>query len=397
MRFGFAKIDITPPVGLPMSGYAARSGVARGAADRLFCRVSVFGGKSGKACLCALDLLCVSREWTAPLRRAIGEALSCPAEAVLLAATHTHAGPAVFVPGRPEVLRRYEEDLAARVVEAAREAASRTVPVELFFGEEEVEGVATNRRSPHGFVDRTVRVLVARAANRTAGVLAQFSCHPTVLGPDNLRYSRDFFGAATDLAESALGSPVVLFNGAAGDASTRFARTDRSEREVLRLGEKLAEGIRAAAHRAHRVGGETLEAVAERVPLELSPRLSGGETGAGAGPEDAELARTLLATLGGPESLLGPPPWEAEILCLRLGGIDLLALGGEPLSELARRLRERRPRPWMLLGYANDYLGYFVPSELARPDAYETLVALADPSSVDRVFSRLAELGKKAS
>lgn len=53
---GVAEVDITPPVGLPMWGYAARSGPSRGVLDPLFARALVIEVGEQRFALVTLDL-----------------------------------------------------------------------------------------------------------------------------------------------------------------------------------------------------------------------------------------------------------------------------------------------------------------------------------------------------
>ncbi len=56
LRGGVAEVDITPPVGLPMWGYAARSAPSRGILDALFARVLVLEVGEQRLALVTLDL-----------------------------------------------------------------------------------------------------------------------------------------------------------------------------------------------------------------------------------------------------------------------------------------------------------------------------------------------------
>ncbi|MGI6209715.1 MAG: hypothetical protein ACOYEW_16045, partial [Anaerolineae bacterium] len=57
MLAGFAKIDITPPVGTTLTGDLARLGPAEGVRDPLFCRALVLGQGTGQAALIVADTL----------------------------------------------------------------------------------------------------------------------------------------------------------------------------------------------------------------------------------------------------------------------------------------------------------------------------------------------------
>ena len=419
LRLGTATADITPPPGVPMGGYGARTDSAAGTLDALTCRVVVASDEGVSLALVALDLVYVATPWATPLRARIARALGGDAAGVLIAATHTHAGPAVFRSAVVESaeLRAYEDRLAALVEATAVAAATQQRPVDLALGEAPVPGVAANRRDPAAAIDTSVRVLVARsAAASCAGVIAVFGCHPTVLPSANLLYSRDLFGAAVDAAEQRLGVPVVLFNGAAGDVSTRFTRRDQSPAEVRRLGLLLGDGIVRAAATATPLASAPLAARVDDVPVDLCETPSAesaqervataakqledggvgeanvGERRRAAAQLEGALAQLFMATHGGAAGILGHRPRQATLQLLRLGGCDLVAVPGELLSGVGGAVRAARRRPTLLVGYANDYLGYFVPPADAARGGYEALMAFLEPASAEAIAHRLGTL-----
>src|SRR5438067_2287037 len=94
MRAGASEIDITPPVGLPMDGYMARVGVSQGIHDPLLAQVLVLDDANRRVALVALDVLAVGAAFADMLRRSLATLLTTNQNAVLVCASHTHAGPA---------------------------------------------------------------------------------------------------------------------------------------------------------------------------------------------------------------------------------------------------------------------------------------------------------------
>ena len=68
-------------------------------------------------------------------------------------------------------------------------------------------------------VDPTVNVVrISDAQGKVRGVLVNYACHPSVLGPANLEYSADYPGALKRYVESQLPGALCLFvQGGAGD------------------------------------------------------------------------------------------------------------------------------------------------------------------------------------
>lgn len=428
LRFGIAAGDITPDPGLPMGGYAARVEVATDALDPLHCQAVVVSDDTAIVAVVALDLVYVNADWSAPLRESIGRRLDCPAANVLVAATHTHAGPAVFRSALvdSERMRAYEQDVADIVLHTVDRARNALQPAQLAFGQARQPSVAASRHAVTEDIDDRVRVLVARGtAGSPIGVIAAYGCHPTVLAATNRRYSRDLFGAAVDAAERRLGSPVALFNGAAADVSTRFTRRGQDPSEVDRLGHALGEAIVEAVSRAVPVESSPIRARVDlhAVTLRSLPDVEAAQNLVAAAAARLQEARThnrtpgevrhaeagmegalaqLFIAMRGPHVALGQradagQPGHGVQHCavlqlLEVAGCDVLGVPGELFSSVGGQVCAARPRPTLLIGYANDYLGYLVPPRAAAGGEYEALLAVVDSTSAATLADRLASM-----
>lgn len=421
MRFEFAIAirDVTPPPGLPMGGYAARAGVSEGVLDPLRCRVALLSDGDAAVVVVLLDLVYVSQEWVKPVREQIARSLGCAPANVLIAATHTHAGPAVFRSGMVDcdALRLYERQTAAAALRAVDEARQRLQPATLALGRATVTGVGAGRRETPGGTEAPVDVLLATTPSGTRiGAIAVFGCHPTVLPAANLLYSADLFGAAERAAEERIEAPVLLCNGAAADVSTRFTRREQTAGEVKRLGEMLGGGISRASSlavpvrstplrgklesigvRAVRIppreeAEEKVASAARRLQEVRSSGAPGGQERVAASHLEGALAQLLLCTAGGPEALLGRTPDRAVLQLIQIGDCDILGVPGELFSATARQICASRRREALLVGYANDYLGYIVPLSICEEGGYESLMAMIEPSSAEALAGQLAQM-----
>lgn len=193
-ELGSRKLDVTPPIGCYLAGYAARPGPSTGVYHPL--TASVVALSDGKS-----RVLTVSIEWlgfyerTPLVRQALEEATGVPKENVLLLGTHTHCGPAVRgLDARRHGADTLDEAYLTRTVErlclSAREAMADRQLVQLWSGSGQC-GFAASRLKPDGEGgvlwqpildaphDHEVPVLFAKNADGKA-VFAFFSyaCHP---------------------------------------------------------------------------------------------------------------------------------------------------------------------------------------------------------------------------
>jgi hypothetical protein len=415
LRAGFVRVDITPADLFPMGGYMERTGSAVGTHDRLAARAVALSVGDTTAVLVALDLLCVSSAWVRKLKEAATRRLGIAGENVLVAATHTHSGPAVFFPAsmRTAPVVRYEEDLLERCVDLVEQACASAKPSRMLVARVKSEGVFANRRDPHEPANDLVTVVrIESLEGIVMGHVVSVPSHPTVMGPSNLDYSADLFGAcAAELEKVFEGSASMIFCGAAADASTRLTRREQTWAELDRLGVELAGQVASASRSARpaRVdpvcgktavlalpfrkipGEDTAQAEYERALKEAEP--SADANGGSAGHAriarsrvEGAAAQLLLSRIGGWEPLFGADAAEVEVQVIRIGDIITCGLPGEFFGMRGRELeRAAEPGFGFVAGYANGYWGYAVPPEEAARGGYEALMSPLEPSDEARI------------
>ncbi len=217
---GAAEVVITPPVGTALDGYGGRAGGSVAVHDDLYARAIVVDDGVTQAAIVGCDLIGVDRRLVAAARERASAATDIPAAHIMIAATHTHAGPAGLRRDRDEALT----DVTARTIAGAIAAAHRDRrPAVLKAGRGSVDSVSQNRRDPAGPYDPALRVLLFDAPDPRDGAIAaivNFACHATVLFSTNMAISADYPGYAVRTVQQIIGgAPVVFLNGACGDVN----------------------------------------------------------------------------------------------------------------------------------------------------------------------------------
>ena len=271
--------DITPEIGGHLDGFAARPGPSTGILDRLSVRALVFREGSSCFALLSFDVVGLPAQLCVLIKGEIASRCGIPGDAVMLAATHTHSGPAVglledmpFDPG-------YLESLPAAAAAAVLTALSTCGPAEFAASADEI-AFPVNRRDilgpPAGGaneppVDRTVRILSITGSGALRALVAHASCHPVSLSSSNTLVSADFPAGLYEMTAAEFpGVLPVYLTGGAGDVNPA-PMDGESPREVRdRCADELAGAVRRALSR-RRTGGISLSGFRRRTAEEDVP------------------------------------------------------------------------------------------------------------------------------
>lgn len=423
-----------------MDGYGARREPSQGVHDPLFARALVldYGDPDSVGAIVGCDLLGMDPRITAAVRERVQAATGIAGDSVVVAATHSHAGPYGL---RPGMFSRFEEALASEVIDkiagAVTDAWRDRRPATLKLGSAVVDTVSQNRRHPDWPVDPALRVLLVDGEDGPVASLLSFACHGTVLDATNLMLSAEFPGVACRLVQEQTNAPVVYLNGACGDVNPVWVRQDFDSVErvgqiiggqALRLvGELRTLGPGQRAHNIRwdefietpvpgRIVEPRFSAARREVELPLrefapdeayaseATELEGGLEGLA---EGSDARREVMARLTRVRNERWAAIWarqkpregtqRTEVQALSLGeGLALLALPGEFFVETGERIRSRcRISDVLLAGYANDYVGYVAPAEAYEQGGYEPAVSAFAPEAegiiVDASLAALAE------
>ncbi len=397
MKAGFGRSDITPATGGILNGFIARLSPSQGVDTPLSARALCLEGDGRKALLVGLDLLGLDPAKADALTAVIGRETGVPESNVILACTHTHAGPmAAPLRGLGPADEAYLSFLETRVVAAARDAARACAPVEAGWGVAPA-AVGVNRRQPDGSggivlgvnpdgpADKEVRVLRLTGTGRPILVFEHAS-HPYCLGPDDLLIGADFWGHAAAALEKA-GYDCLYLNGCAGDISPRgaFGGPAAAREEGRKLAEAVitaAAGIRPEAAPGLAAGSRRLD-----LPIDAVPPLAGiqadirkADRTVREEDRSQEIVRERLRLaweewLNDLSTALarGPlPPVPARVSFLRAGRGALVVLPGEVFFKMGERLAaELRAEPAAVAAYGHGYIGYVPTADAYAAGGYE--------------------------
>ena len=378
IQVGASIIDITPPNGIAMAGFAARTEVAKGDHDALTVRALVVDDTA----IVTVDVIGIDANLSARARARA----SLPDQAITITATHTHGGP-VSMPGRLSAKADHAFILCLEdaVVKAVDLAIVNQKPARLLGGIGVEPGFASNRRRLDGPVDTGIPVLRFESVEgSTIAILVSYACHPVVLGADNLSWTGDYPHFVRKKLETTFPGAIAIFaTGCAGDVNTGhsaaaslslLATPERSFAKAKEIGFGIANSVIDA--RLTDVSGNVghsevfadicFEQREQEAPdiLAKSWRLAA---------KDTRSLEVIWANWAEKHMGRDLNPLRARITALKRGNVGIIALPGEIFAETALEIREKLAQkdPLFILAYADDNPGYIPPESDYLRGGYE--------------------------
>ncbi len=251
IQAGTAQVEITPPIGIPMWGYASRTEGAQSVHDPLMAKVLILQSTETTVAIVSWDVCEFQSPWLHDQMQSIG------IDHLLLLCSHTHAGPDLAKPF-PSADKPWLKTIEERILHTIKQAQQDMFPAYINADEgsitlgynrlrRDADGLATTifsnvERVPIGPVDPTVGVIrVTDNQNKIRAVVVHYACHPVVLGSKNLVLSADYVGAMYRKVEEELGNDALcLFaQGGAGDINPLFQGRSESSKENFVVVDKM--------------------------------------------------------------------------------------------------------------------------------------------------------------
>lgn len=407
------KEEITPDFARPvyLAGYGSKGRKATGVRDPIWARGMALSDGKNTAVLISLDLIGFPRPYVEKIRAKIPNAF------LLLSSNHTHSGPdtlGLWGPkaGSSGVDPLYMDSLVDKISSLAARLIKKLENAQIDAATLAVDpkGLLKDIRDPV-VIDNQLNVLrlVSVKTRKVLGVLANWSCHPEVLGKTNMELTGDFGSYFTKELERKAGGTAVFFAGSIGGlmtpdaAESNFAEAERIGRELsVHAMKALGNSVRLPEGRIKTASSPVRIPIENNLYLAFIGNVRHGRplyTKSGALWKEpywtnwGALSRVAASWIQ--HTLLGAEvPWiETEVSYISFGSVGIAALPGELFPELALGgydgafrfhhplLSPGNPRPPILkaaptgpylkdlmphrfrfiFGLSNDEIGYIVP------------------------------------
>jgi hypothetical protein len=358
---------------------------ALGVHDRLWARGVLFEKGGRRVLFVSCDLVGLLHVRIRRIRAKIAGI-----ENVVISSTHVHSGPDTVglwgpFPGVPGVSEEYLGRLEAAIVECAERAMKARAPARLSAAETRVEGVCKDTRAPD-VRNEVASALLARGTDgRPLAVLASFAMHPEGIWSRNRLVSSDYPHYVREALERGFpGATAVFVSADLGGMQTPDVKAHTWE-EIERCGVTIAARVKEALEGAPELA--VPEVRFARAPVEFAL-------------ENARFVAGLKAGVFGKDTEgvvreeEGRVTLVSEVAAARLGEAMIVTLPGEALPEVGREVLElMRARHRMLVGLAQDEIGYILPKEGFDPKKYEESMSLG-PRTAPTLLDALKQLLK---
>lgn len=375
MRAGYGKADLTPPLGVELTGYGYYlNRCALSVRDPLFARALLLETGESKALIISCELLGLNRYICADVTAHAAQYGLEPHQ-VMIVSVHTHTGPSVkYHEGCGYVDADYEATVAGRINQAVDAAFSDLDEVTaLSHMCQPLPGDHIyNRADPDGPVDRTVRGFTVTRRSKSPIAAVSTACHCVFRGRDTA-VSADLAGEVNRMMQEK-GYESLFLNGLCGDIDPW-----QPSHERLTECARIVTDVFSADQQALPL---TLSSGAIPFVLRLTPVTR----------EDIiSAAKIAVERAGGPQEPAARVAliWEKEMLekldSLRpdepisvkyalIGGVPVIALPFEGFTRIGMDIRGIiGRRDALTLGCAEELLGYLPTKDDIKRGAYAAL------------------------
>lgn len=408
MKAASVSIDITPKGIFWMEGYIhpIRKQPATGVHDTPRATLLLLEVEDVRTLFVSVDVCILMRETTLAVREGLSALLGTADDHIVISSIHSHScangfegGGAMGIPATPG----YVELVTGLLLQAATGLEKNLVEVSPELLVQHVCGWYSNRNDAElPFDDEALVLRFVTAEGEAVGAMLNFNCHATVVGPTNRLLTTDVQGGVRDELAEWIGCTPYIFTGASGDLGNRQFRQGNDFAELRRVSNGIA--------------GEIMKGTFEPIELE-APRVSCFEHHVHYNNEEfypqyqAQLDEVLEVLANNPtfdEKKLADTEKEmleqqlqrhemdftVAMTTLDFGSLVFVTFPGELASELGAFIKgsfDGTGKHPVVIGYANDYQGYFVAAHTYGGTSYESYVTKMPQGWTEQMLRKYRE------
>ena len=432
---GFARVNVTPPLGIPIRGYY-KPRFAKGVLDELEINALALSCGDDAVVILSIDHCGIEQNQTDRFAAQVSRATGLPREAILIHQTHTHTGPSLKPEDEVEsgLVAEYTGFLERKFADAAVLALADRKSAKMAYAVGNAPNIAFVRRfrmkdgsirtnpgvdnpdilAPIGDVDERVNVLRFDREEGENLVLVNFGDHPDTVGGDLI--SADWPGFARRMLEKALDNTRCIFcNGAQGDVNHVNVHPKPGDLNDMFMDfDDVSRGYGHARHMGRVVAGAVLQVYDKaayiqvdsirfarqtiRVPSQMpkaedmqeAHRIHALHT---AGKDNELPYKGMMLTTVVAEAARmvrlehGPESFPMQLSAVAIGNVALAGIPGEPFTGIGRGIKEAAGWDLVLpMCLTNGCEGYFPMQEAYEEGGYEARSSIFAAGVAERII-----------
>lgn len=444
LKAGFARIDITPPLGSSLQGYS-NVRYAESILDPLLATAVCFDDGSKRIVVVSVDLIGCSQCIMKDLRPMVAEAIQTETEAVFIHCTHTHLGAGLATP--ENTLWPGNEEYVAwfmrRIRDVAVLAAQDLAPAKLSYTRGTVKDVAFIRRfkmkdgsfrtnpgfqNPEidhalGTPDENSSLLIIKRENAPEIGIVNFQVHPDMIGgrygnsakiSPSLCMSADFPKFVRDTYEALIpNSRCMYINGAQGDTNHIDVRLGEDKcrggyDRARYSGRKIAMSVIADYELAEPLENTAIRYAQKNIWVKHNKGTPEQEKEAirivnlwkekgpdGVGPDSMGMARTELISEASRivRCMSMPDEKELYVTAVAVGDVVFAGFPGEPFTEMGRAVKRASKFTLTIPACAaNGYEGYYPTIDCFSESGYEVRSSRYTAGTAEKIVEASIEI-----
>jgi hypothetical protein len=425
LKAGVAKIDITPTKNVWMDGMI-RSHPSVGVHDALFARALVLSNDEGKNdffVIVSVDVCVLNEKDAYAVREVVASRTGIPANHIIVAATHTHSGPATIGFFNPAE-SGYIKELVNKMVTVIEQAVTNVKPVAVGVESGKEETISHYRRlladngrvvmnwepypsehivGPLGVVDTEVGVLKVVDTENPEGIICllfNHAGHPNVMSGDNYLLSADYPGVAVRLLEKEFGGVAMFLNGAQGTMDIDGLK-HRDWEGMEKAGKGLSKAVAETARKINLSRTAILRGAALKYTIpsrkitdlewswaERVLSQTGGAIQPMADGVGDDYKALLYKKLREVEEDV-----EVEQICFAIDCSAFISFPGELFTEIGMQIKKESPfSHTYIVGLANGGVGYIPTRKAIKQGGYEVDMRLVAAEAEDIIIQQSLSL-----
>ena len=440
-KAGFARLDVTPPLGIPIPGYFTMR-IADGVLDPLVIECVAVSDGTNAALIYSVDDVHLTNPFFEKAFPVITAATGIPRDRIYVHSTHTHTGATDwprdgYSKEQNRLVRLFADVRIAKLADAGRFALADMVPAKIALGRTECKGISFIRRyrmkdgtvrtnpgqtnpnvdHPLGTPDESLQLVRFKRDGAPDIAIVNFGTHPDTVG--GTKYSADWPGFVRKTFENGIGGGVkcLFLNGAQGDVNHIKLFPSPACKALYKAKSKnIKESIGFATYMGHAVAGAAMAIwdICEEVPsgavrgvvkphsmpanVPTADELKWVELFDAGRKDEIPLSGMEIKTLTSKGSRVrklknGPDHFDVLVSTVAIG--DSIAFAGlpcEPFVDIGRDIKAQSPfRMTMVTCLTNGSEGYIPSTKAHSEGGYEGLSSRYAAPTGDRLVAAQVE------